>query len=158
MNNTFAIAGHQASLTLDNDQIIFMATGQSIEIIPTPGPGKLLIPTFATALLDNSAGAYNADGVTDIPLRIIAENSSVVIWCNLTSFYTILANPDVYFAVIPSTIDLLTAFVTYLNQYENIGLAVSLFVATDLTGGNAANTLKIFVSYAIFNILTGQFE
>lgn len=171
-----ALAGiaplHQATVTLDNDQIIHSPT-TAIDIVTAPGAGKLLLPQ-ATVLFAHTVTPYGNVATDDNgQIRLYYADvdyaslpaatgdggfslNQVFIDGSLTFFGPMFT---------PGTVGAGDVARSYAEMWleafsvRNKPLTLTVYNAGgDFTGGNAANTLTVSVAYYILNTITGEFE
>ena len=126
--------------TIITDAQIRALGGTPITIIPSPGSGLLAIPATITIEKDTSAGAY-------------ASNPSLLV--RYSGIATNLTNAA-YALSFTSTTDATathTASYDLLNATPSNTAIVLTHAAAEITGGNAANTLRVTATYYIANAI-----
>ena len=159
---------HQATVTLTDAQIKALPSA-SVDIVSSPGSGRVLVIASAVVLSDFTGGAYtNIDGsyaLMQLVNRGGSSGSHGASTLLAESAAPMLGQADQRYAVvIPNVwVD------PNIGSSAPVGLAVQavglpLAVMADnngaghFTGGHASNTLRISVVYYILNTLTGAFE
>jgi hypothetical protein len=150
-----------ASVTLTDAQIKAQPTTPA-QIIAAPGAEKMLVIIGGLWIKDTTAGAYTGLDSGDVAMVLIYGNTP---GSNYASKYAALTlgNADTivqtltpnaasqsYAGITPEPIfDLLGNSV---SDYENKGLYAYFENGDNLTGGNAANTLKVTVYYMVVDL------
>jgi len=141
----------QATLSLTNAQIKAIHTTQ-INIIPNPGPGRIIVPTAAWFLLDTVAAVYAVAG--SAALQLITTTGGWA-WFNLTGFDAYLEQAALSTYIMPLNQSVSDSFVNFYADIAEQGIDVWLTGANP-TLGNAANYLRVSVTYYIINTTTGE--
>jgi hypothetical protein len=150
-----AVALRKATVTLTNAQIKALP-GTPIELVPAQGAGKAVDFVRAVAWLDVTAGGYtNVDPEATLKVGIAGIGSSVP-----DSVPDLLgANSDVYALEFAPTVYVTDGVVSSNSYYSRStvdNVPIQLFGTNgslgNLTGGNAANTLKVSVIYMVVDL------
>lgn len=178
---------HQATVTLDNDQIKALPGGLALEgvteIIAAQGANKLILPAEICTLTSFAAAGYTNIGVDSQMTFVIGSSISAytLVSSILRDNGGTSANFSTFFGVGPGETPRFVGWPKNLNVEEsdaaagnwfnlipvggtltdsaNKPLQIYCFNSTgDLTGGNAANTLIVSVAYYVLNTVTGEFE
>lgn len=162
---------HQATVTLTNDQIKALPT-TGIQIVAAPGANKMIIPAVGIHVL-NAPVAYtnvNADAALHLEYTsgLLASNIGAAgdgIYLDAASatplFGTFTTRLEDGYPV-ASTIGDVTG--NGLSSAVNNALRIKASnpyptnVAGNFTGGNAANTLWVSVTYYVLDTTTGVYE
>lgn len=158
---------HQATVELTNAQIKALPT-TAVQIVAAPGANKVLVYQSGILLLNTTSGAYSN----------VAATAALYIGLGTTSASVASRSPVAMLTGSASYIDILAVASTapadggpnlsafdqeILSGATNQALVMAAYnpdegSGENFTGGNAANTLKISVTYYILNTLTGVFE
>jgi hypothetical protein len=153
-----------ASVTLNDAEVKALPTTQVVEVVPAPGAGKLVAPIMAIMISKVDAGAYtNIDanaklgivpGVDDDEiLAMLYETPHPEAVQNLVSglltVSRVVYQPQAFLASLDG--------VVYAEAFQAVSRAenapLNLYCANgssgNFTGGNAANSLKAYVVYAV---------
>lgn len=142
-----------------NDAQIKVLPSTPFEIIPAPGANKIIVPVSALFILDTLAAAYTSDADSAWNLRwgTDSETASQIIPIN-----AILNQQNIGFGHwgIPYADNGSGSFanvvtnVAFSNSIINKSIVITdgWMGVTNYTGGNAANTLKIYVYYIIMDV------
>jgi hypothetical protein len=149
----------KAVVTLTNAQIRAIPT-TGIEIVAAPGVGKRIAVIYGQALLDNTAGIYgNVDPTFALILRTTGGGSTVAMSgiCELEWLFTDGSEKGIGEIPAPNSYQsggIIAGGSDYASAYENVGVSLraSNGVLGNLTLGDAANTLKVTVYYAIIDL------
>ena len=158
---------HQATVTLDNDEIIALPT-TPVTIIAALAD-KVIIPNFAVLHLANWAADYG--DIHAAALIVVALNSSAGIFSivdnsTASEVSSLLAGggPDGTFTFLGPAQRVATLTKALGGYYESDIVNKPLTIAMDnnngqlLSGGNAAQSLIVSVAYYVLNTVTGEFE
>lgn len=151
-NQPELVAVYQQTVELTDAQIKALPV-TSIQIVAAPGAGKMIHYISGQLTSDTTEGEYaniHADAIIGFDAGYAVSN-------------TIDENPSSKVSALlqygdPATVPQLTAITTpvvdEVNTLENkpLKLVFNNNGADDLTGGNAANTLKVTVIYAIVDL------
>jgi hypothetical protein len=111
-------------------------TAHPVEIVPAPGVGLTIAPLFVYLLLDATAGDYSDGGDMRLEYETALDTSVVVLGGGAATTQMVV-----------TSMTPVTEFIDLTDDVSNQGLAIH--IATDLTGGDPANTLSIRVWYSI---------
>lgn len=158
-----------ATVTLTNSQILTLPT-IGVEVVPTPGAGKVIIPFGGVAILNARAGIYTCDAGSSWQLLSLIEGGAI----EATGLIAITGSPGGGGTTFGSETDLIAFsipalwgigsgdFVGYLVSTgntgkpiaENLPLVIQDFYdgVSNYGGGNPANTLTITVYYLILTL------
>lgn len=158
-----AVTLYQATVSLTDAQIKALPT-TPVEIVAAPGAGKMLSFVTAVLVLDNTAGVYsNVEAGANCRLTIGDFQASI--WGDWSWLLT--DGSEVGVVTIPGVIGTLGVGAVdsaddislagnsdYLSAVENQPLRFQFANAGSgaLTGGHAANTLKVTVWYGVFEV------
>ena len=129
-------------------------------IVPAPGVGKKVVPITADITLDNQAGAYDATSSGERFWQLVyvtAPNpteTSGLFSVNALTVAGVWAGSIPALGTFNANEGYLQAALTGAENIENTALAIGDVYngVDDYTGGNAANSLKVSVLYAIIDI------
>ena len=149
---------HQTSIELTDAQIKALPT-TAVEILGALGADKAIVPIFTLWILNNTAAYTNLDATLYLRMKV---------------YNPIINYSESDNGALGSTgVAVLEGLINQTSALGSIGLwwwgDSNIFNAPlqisadngasgDLTGGDAANTLKITVAYMIFNLSTGRYE
>lgn len=152
---------YSATVNLTNAQIKNLPT-DGFEIVPTPGAGSMLNFQFGVCIADVLLGEYtNIDATahgwfgTQVAVSVDCPESAGEITNWIGSSTWIAAVCFSPFLRVNAVIEQMqAASVRNITDYEDrpIKFFISNGAAGNLTGGNAANTLKITVLYTIIDV------
>lgn len=147
-----AFAAHQTQTTLSNSQILNMGNDNSAVTVVTAIAGKILVPISVLAKFSFVTAAYGGVGTSDLHVSADATPAGFPLPIFVASSSSFLDG-----AVGATSAQLfLSAGTGFNNIYLSTGggnLVISC--TSNLTGGNAANTLLVSVQYLIYDIATG---
>ena len=129
-----------AEVTLTDEQIKTLDEAGVI-VVPAPGAGKIISVIQWQLVMDFSGGAYSGTGVGTNALQLYVEGSSSTV----SQTITIAANsttPEYLSRTVSAAVSQF-----FLSAIENKAIEVWSNLSNNLTGGNAANTLKVRVVY-----------
>lgn len=142
------------TVTLNNDQIKALPT-TPIEIISSPGPSKMIAAKSLTISLNDTAGAYtNVDNTLDSYAALIYgatyEADATEAIQGLTNY---IFTPQRGIVIIAG-VGIKTTVQFSIAQTENMGIYLYFDNNSlgNITGGNAANTMKVIVSYEVIDL------
>jgi len=147
---TSVVTIRQATVVLTDAQIKALPT-TPVELVAAPGPGKVLIQVGAIAILDSVANAY-----TNLAGRIQVGNDNggafTAGW-NVSGFLNDGVQMRSSSGPFGAFTDGSSLYQPYLSEVEDTNLALHAVAASGaFTGGNAANTLRLTVWYAIVDV------
>ncbi|HEX7936770.1 MAG TPA: hypothetical protein VF573_27365 [Paraburkholderia sp.] len=136
-----------------------------IEIVPTPGPGKTLVPQWAYIQINAGAGAYtNVDAGNDKGISIAYGEWVGDAFDYMSKFWTGASARHMFVPMhfIPDAAVLLAAYGDQSQVFLPEDLPLKLVawnpIGGDYTGGNAANNVCVGVAYAILDFELGTFS
>jgi hypothetical protein len=148
------------TVTLNNASIKTLPT-IPVDLVAAPGAGKILVPISALFVLDTAAGAYtNLGTTTKAGWQLYSDSSSEL--SSILEMVTPLGGTTAFTcqAVIPRAQVGTTGYTGEITSAANpladrsnksIQLVDFWTDGGNYTGGNAANTVKITIFYAIVN-------
>lgn len=161
-----------ASVSLADAQIKTLTT-RPLEIIPAPGPSKMVFPVYAI-LVGHFVSAYNAGaldpgGAIGDALEIKAGSGGVTLFqlVNdavgaklaglLSNIGDFVARWSIQLTERPAgdgEVEKLFDSGISTSNYDNVNMVISIYSAAvgSLTGGHANNTLKITVYYLVVDL------
>lgn len=146
-----------ASVTLTDAQIKALPT-TGIQIIASPGAGKFLYPISAAIVHNWVANYTNIEGASFINITSSIGNYNVLVGIYQSigsSVSDLLAASESILAVCGQQNAQLANYADIpLSGVVNNGLMINMYndVGGNLTGGNAANTLKVTVYYVVVDL------
>lgn len=143
-----------ASITLNNDQIISLPT-KPVQLIASPGAGKMLKFFSARMFLDATAGAYSGfDQNCEIDIAIAALNTSQYVEADNGAFADDTAVHVLdYYDGARNVTKFASVWYGDVGDLADQGMFLRTFNQTlNFDGGNAANTLKIIVWYTVLTV------
>lgn len=157
---------YTASVTLNDAQIKALPTvnggSSGLEIVPAPGPGKIILFMNALVSCDTTEGIYeNIDVAAGAKFGLTATvDSSLVVRESLGALSDWLQFEANTFVLFPSKSNfdnglgnLVPPPVEELDGLENVSLKFHMTNTTgDFTGGHASNSMKITVIYTIIDV------
>ena len=154
---------HQATVTLTDTQIKALPT-TAIQIVAAPGANTAIQFQYGVITLTPSAGAYtnlHADNYLNIALGagLIEASGYVKGYPGDTTVFTGAAFPQA--AAQGAGFFERSVIVNTFTLADVTNAALSIWWSNsdgNLTGGNAANTLRVSVAYLLLNTSTGEFE
>lgn len=156
---------HQSAVITVDDAAIRALPTQAIEIVPSPGVGRIVIPqTVAIRTVFPNQVTYsnlapsayfrfqmgvNGDAFAYLPAGQVGAQV-------LGDYY----NPSAFTVFTFPTIDIPSWSYFYTKDLADGAFAIGITNAGqgDLTDGDQANSLKVVATYLILNTATGQFE
>ena len=147
--------------TLTDAQIKTLPSA-AVDIVAAQGANKVIIPVSVFCVLNNSAGGYTNLGTTTTAGWQLSGNDSIDL-SSIAEVSTILANPGSYALnlLIPKAkvggatyTGEITCISSALSDRSNLALQLVDFWTDggNYTGGNAANTLKVYTYYAVVSL------
>ena len=159
------VVTHSAAIELTDAQIKALPS-TSIQIIPAPGANKVLV--FNTgSLVFNRVGDYSpaphVDGYVQIeingsPVSSVVDNASGSLGALLGGESSFCFLSPANFAI-PAGFPNARAHTLALSNVTNaaMSLVCSNSGGGDFEGGDSANTLNVFVTYQILDVVTGEY-
>jgi len=159
---------HQATVTLTDAQILHLSQTPA-QVVAAGGANTIVFPTRMVLYANTLAGAY-AGITTDSdrlelkwigggnPLAAVFSSST---WGQVAG---LLGNAAISFVdILPqmnydAALGSLSSFADLASYNINKGIELVWQADDELTGGNAANTLRVSTAYMILNTITGLFE
>lgn len=163
---------YQNSVIINDATIKLIPAGTTVTLIVAPGPNKIIIPLYAILYKPTWAAEYTG---VESTLQFRVRNSAGVEFLSRLSF----GDAESFFIFTPGSFVLLTpiagrgavADVAPLeaaladSSGDNLNDSINKALIFDegsvpgaFTGGDPTNTLRIVVTYMIFNTVTGLFE
>lgn len=144
-----------ATITLTDAQIKALPT-TGIEIVPAPGAGRVLRPYLAL-IISNFATVYTNLDAGNLGMVIDDGAGDVTDYCSMTGMMNSTTRKVASMGPYSVTDDASgNGVVPRLNltgaENSPLTLFASNAAAGNLTGGNAANTLKVIVHYVSFTV------
>jgi len=146
---------YKRTVVLTDAQIKALPT-TSVQIVPQPGVGKLILPIMSYMILDAIAGAYtniHANGTTN-PKFIDGGALHSGAFENHSSNFLGDNDPNrpkvTLMPYAPSEAD--TSYEYAYSENKEIGVKADNLASGNFTGGNAANTLAVTVIYAVMDV------
>jgi len=135
---------HQVTRTLTNAETLALPTA-TIELAPA-ATGILTMPIALVFRADTAAGAYtNVDAAFELELR---TNATKITNIDVTASRALVLAAAIHTWFIASVLDTtLTEGLDTAFMNRAINLAATNAAAGNLTGGNAANTLRVTLAY-----------
>lgn len=151
---------HQATVELTDAQIKALPT-TGVQIVAAPGENKLIRPTYVAMLLNNTAGAYTNASANAALIFDVGTQTALFFDENYNAALTgsdsvVLALTPLQYVEAAQVIGNLEGLL--VNMVNGALKIAGINTAGNWTGGNAANTLRVSVTYYILNTLTGVFE
>lgn len=151
---------HQATVELTDAQIKALPT-TSVQIVAAPGANKLLL--FERAVLQSNLvspytnlSAYSGgDGTINITTP---EGDNLIVSDYMESATSIMADSRIF--IMGRNVKTNADGLSFggLDPEVNGGFFIQAYNTGDFTGGDAANTLRVSVTYYILDVTTGVFE
>jgi len=132
----------QASVTLTPAQLLSLDGGGSVELIATPGAGKIIVPISYASFLDFNTTAYN---VSVNAINLTYEDASLPNGERFAYINSIYANADYYVIGSPA----IDAGLGGFSVAENQALVLKTNPGVPVTGGDSP--LKIKILYRIID-------
>jgi hypothetical protein len=134
------VAPSFTTITISHAQLIALK-GTVVELVPAPGAGKVIIVEFVSILQNTTAGAYTVGEFEQLKFRYGSATGPVTVSIQTDTFLD------------DATKQLLLPTVSYVAlvqaNIENKALVLHHDSAIEMTGGDAANDLKIKISYRL---------
>lgn len=134
-----------AEVTLTDAQIKALPT-TPIQIVATPGAGKYIKYLGSALVLDVTAGIYTNLNTSSMNIRRVGQNPLTV---DFSGSY-LEDNSNIWVYQDTSVND--DGVPVPIAELENLAIEISSQNTGNLTGGNAANTLKITVYYIVVDL------
>lgn len=153
---------HQATVTLTDAQIKALPT-TAVEIVAAPGANLILVPQMVSFVLDCTAGVYtNVNAAVTGGVGMNTSYSNVLNGIEPSALEGALGdNSEAWLFYQRTGAQLDFDKVTWIGvaDFANKPLVVvfSNAAAGNFTGGNAANSMTVSVTYLTLNTLTGVF-
>lgn len=128
------------TVAVTNTEILSLNTAPK-EIVPAPGANIAVIPLQLTIFKEGSAAGYSASVTVRLrPAGVSTDLMSVI------SFLIDTVARDTYHTKNMAEISELTTPTNFINK------AIQLSLSADVTGGNAANYLRVGLAYYTLNV------
>lgn len=114
-----------------------------VNAITAPGANKLVIPISMTITKDSTAGAYSAS--PSVRLRWTGSTTDLLD----STVWTLTGTNQTFQRIVSTGAIAALAFTTFDPRNKTIQISTS----ADVTGGNAANSAKVSISYFVSNTI-----
>jgi hypothetical protein len=159
---------HQATVTLTDAQIKTIdASNPYFNLVAAPGADRILLLQYGYILSDFAA-AYGNVSVTDAALWFDVGGNTVAdgpvnggALAEFSAVFTAVGASRFSSYLLPVPLIPISVVATTGNAVARVNQPLRLGTYNDsgaLTGGNAANQLRIVVGYLVFNYATGELE
>jgi hypothetical protein len=150
---------HQATVTLTDAQIKALPTTGEVQIVAAPAAGLMIYPAAVVVRCDTLLDGYsNIDNFAEFYIGVGTARTLFPILGGSEIGDLLGAFDDVFAPFVMATQPDIGMHAVADYTAHALKLIVTNNAAGNFTGGNAANTLRVSVTYYILDTTTGVFE